>query len=344
MKHLLDMSEQDLAAELTRIGQSGYRAGQVLQWVWAKGATDFAAMTNLPAALREELAPQIAVLSGRLVDQRAARDGVIKLLIEWPDGQRVETVLIPADKRITACLSTQAGCAIGCAFCASGIGGLGRNLTAGEMVEQVFQLQAAGGKKVTHVVFMGTGEPLANYDATLAAVRALIDPARGGLSGRHMTISTIGLPAAMRRLATEGIPLTLAISLHAPDDVLRRRLIPAAKSVPIADILAAARDYFDRTGRELTVEYLLLRGVNDTPEHANRLAALVRPLRCNVNLIRYNPVAGLPFERSEESRTRDFRDRLQAAGVNVQIRASRGGEIQAACGQLRRDVKSETEI
>lgn len=336
MKHLLDMSMADLQAHLAELGEKSYRAAQVLQWVWSKAAPDFAAMTNLPAALREALAEQMTVLSGRVVDRRDARDGVSKLLIEWPDGQRVETVLIPADKRVTACLSTQAGCAIGCAFCASGAGGLGRNLTAGQIVEQVLQLQLAGGQKVTHAVFMGTGEPLANYEATLTAVRTLIDPERGGLSGRHMTISTIGLPAAMRRLAQEGIPLTLAISLHAPDDALRRRLIPAARGVTIAEIIAAAQDYFARTGREVTVEYLLLRGVNDAPEHATRLAALVRPLRGNVNLIRYNPVPGLPFQRPEEQGVRDFRDRLEALGINVQIRASRGSEIQAACGQLRR--------
>jgi 23S rRNA (adenine2503-C2)-methyltransferase len=334
VKHLLDMSVEELAAALAELGQSAYRGEQVLQWVWTKGATDFAEMTNLPAALRQELLGRVSLLEGRIIDRRDARDGVTKLLIEWRDGQSVETVLIPTEKRATACLSTQAGCAVGCAFCASGQGGLKRNLTAGEIVEQVLQLQKACGRKITHAVFMGTGEPLANYEATLAAVRMLIDPARGGLSGRHMTISTIGLPQAMRRLAGEGIPLTLAISLHAPDDALRRRLIPSARGVTIAQIMAAAQEYFDRTGREVTVEYLLLADINDTPDHAKRLADLVRPLRGNVNLIRYNGVPDLPFKRPPEARVRAFRDQLLAAGINVQIRASRGGDIAAACGQL----------
>ncbi len=266
MIHLLDVSPKDLEAELLRMGETSYRAKQILQWVWSKGAADFAAMTNLSAALREKLLARASILSGKVIDRHDSSDGVTKLLLEWPDGQRVETVLIPADKRATACVSTQAGCPVGCAFCASGQQGLGRNLTAGEIVEQVLQLQQAAGQKVTHVVFMGMGEPLANYDATLSAVRTLIDPERGGLSGRHITISTIGIPAAMRKLAGEGIPLTLAISLHAPDERLRRRLIPAAKAASIEEIIAAAQDYFRITGREVTVEYLLLADVNDQPE------------------------------------------------------------------------------
>jgi len=337
VKHLLNITAADLSAEIKALGQSDYRARQIEQWVWAKGVTAFGDMTNLSAALRDQLAEHLCVLSGRVVNRRDASDGVVKLLIEWPDGEQIETVLIPADGRRTACVSTQAGCAIGCAFCASGLGGLRRNLTAGEIIEQTFQLnrlQAATGEKITHVVVMGMGEPLANYDATLTAVRAWIDPERGAMSARHISVSTVGLPAAMRRLAGEGIPLTLAISLHAPNDQLRKKLIPAAPC-SIAELIDAGREYFQRTGRELTLEYILLGGVNDSLTCAAELATVARQLRCNVNLIRYNPVESLPYKRPDERHVRSFRDKLGAAGVNVQIRASRGTDADAACGQLR---------
>ena len=336
MRHLLDMTTAELTAELAGLDVPAYRAGQIRQWIWAKGVTRLADMTNLPAALRDSLSHRLTVLRGQIVDRRQARDGVVKLLIEWPDGERTETVAIPADGRRSACLSTQVGCPIGCAFCASGLDGVSRDLSAGEIVEQVLHLQSATGQRITHVVFMGTGEPLANYQATVAAVRTLIDPQRGALSARHITVSTIGLPQAMRRLADEGIPVTLAISLHAANDRLRRRLIPWAKSVDIADLIAAGQEYFRRSGRELTLEYVLLAGTNDSHRCADELIDLARQLRCNVNLIRYNDVDGLGFSRCDETQVLAFRDRLSAAGVNVQIRASRGGQVQAACGQLRR--------
>jgi len=336
MKHVLEMTEADLSAEVAVMGQPAYRARQIAQWVWRRHVGRFADMTNLPAPLREALAKRLTILSGRVAARSDAPDGVVKLLLEWPDGERVETVMIPTDRRRTACLSSQVGCPIGCAFCASGLGGLCRDMSAGEIVEQMLHLRAAADAPITHVVLMGVGEPLANYDAALAAVRAMIDPARGGLSARHITLSTVGVPEAIGRLASEGIPLTLAISLHAPNDALRRRLIPAAKGVTIAELIAAARAYFDRTGREVTLEYVLLAGVNDSPACAAELASMARQLRCNVNLIRYNPVAGLPFRRPAEAAVRAFADALRAGRVNVQIRASRGAGAQAACGQLRR--------
>lgn len=338
MRHVLEMTVEDLAGELAAAGAPAYRARQVAGWVWQKGVYDLARMTDLPAGLRDALAQRLAVLTGRAERRSEAPDGVAKLLLGWPDGTSVETVLIPADRRRTACISTQVGCGMGCAFCASGLGGVERDLSAGEIVEQVLQLQVAVGERVTHVVVMGMGEPLANYDATVAAVRALIDPARGGLSARHVTVSTVGLPARIRRLAEEDIPLTLAISLHAANDGLRRRLIPAAKGTSIAELVAAGQEFFRRRGREVTLEYVLLAGVNDADTHADELADVAGALRCNVNLIRYNPVVGLPFHRPAEARVLAFRDRLRRRGVNVQVRASRGIEAEAACGQLRRSV------
>ncbi|MFB3893999.1 MAG: 23S rRNA (adenine(2503)-C(2))-methyltransferase RlmN [Phycisphaerae bacterium] len=374
MKHLLDLTIDDLAAELAKLGQPAFRAKQVAAWVYAKGATNFATMTDLPAALRPELAARMAILTGKVAARKDSADGVIKLLIEWHDGERIETVLIPsgtaredtgetpatragilparltgrmpvprAAGRATACVSTQAGCALGCTFCASGEGGLKRNLTAGEIVEQIFHLQQAAGRKVTHVVFMGTGEPLANYEATVGAVRAIIDPPRLGISARRVTISTVGLPKAIRRLAAEDMPITLAISLHAPNDALRRQIMPAAAAVPIADIVAAAQEFFQSRSRELTLEYVLLAGVNDTNVCADGLARIAGRLRCNVNLIRYNPVPEAPYKRPSQTAVREFADRLARLGVNVQVRRSRGADADAACGQLRRRVGAGSE-
>ena len=335
LRHLLDMTPAELADELAAMGEPAYRARQVIEWVWRKGATDFAGMSDLGKDLRAALAEGCAVLTGRVAGRADADDGVVKLLIEWPDGERVECVMIPDGSRRTACVSTQAGCAMGCGFCASGLDGLGRDLTAGEIVEQLFHLQAAGGR-ITNVVLMGVGEPLANYDASVAAVRAAVDPDRLGISPRRVTVSTVGLPGPIRRLAAEGLPITLAISLHAPNDRLRRKLLPAAKTATIAQIVAAAAEFYASRKREVTLEYVLLGGVNDTPACANELAQIAAKLRCNVNLIRFNPVAAVDFRAPAERDVLDFRDRLRRAGVNVHVRASRGAGADAACGQLRR--------
>jgi 23S rRNA (adenine2503-C2)-methyltransferase len=330
------MTPDELAETLQTLGEKPYRAGQLLEWIWRKRVLRFEGMTNLSKELRERLAGQYAVLTGRIVARSDSDDDVTKLLLEWGDGQRVETVWIPSSGRRTVCVSTQVGCAMQCAFCASGQGGLIRNCSAGEIVEQVLQLQQIAGERTTNVVFMGMGEPLANYNATVRAVRALIDPARGGLSARKITVSTSGLPQAIRRLAKEDLPITLAISLHAPTDALRERLMPRAAKHPIRQILAAAEEFFQSRNREVTLEYTLLAGVNDTPACAKELAEVAHRLRCNVNLIRYNPVASLPFKRPTEVQARAFSQRLRQRRVNVHIRQSRGADVHAACGQLRR--------
>jgi 23S rRNA (adenine2503-C2)-methyltransferase len=336
MTHLLSMTEPQLQDEFRAMGQPVYRARQVLQWIWVKGVTKFEEMTDLPASLRGALGERLSILTGRAIQRQDADDGVTKLLLEWPDGERIESVLIPAESRRTACLSTQAGCAIGCSFCASGQAGLGRDLTSGEILEQLLHLRQAIGERISHVVLMGVGEPLANYDATVAAIRVIVDAHGAGISPRRVTLSTVGLPAQIRRLADEDLPITLALSVHAPNDALRRQIIPGAKGVRLAELVAAAQDFFDRRGREVTLEYILLAGVNDSTGCADELADVAGQLRCNVNLIRYNPVAGLPFRRPDEESVRAFRDRLLRQGVNVQIRASRGQQTDAACGQLRR--------
>jgi len=329
---LLELTPQELADLVVGLGQPRYRADQLRDWVYGKAVTDPAKMGNLPGDFVE----QFDILTSRLAEQADSRDGTIKLLLELADGEHVETVLIPAGNRATACLSTQVGCGMGCAFCASAIGGLKRDLTAGEILQQVIHLRQVAGRRVSNVVFMGIGEPLANYDATVAAIRALIDPERFGISARSITVSTVGLPKQIRRLAREGLAITLALSLHAPHDILRRQLIPASNAASLEEILSAAEVFFKSRKREVTLEYILLGGVNDTQLCAEGLIKIARRLRCNVNLIRYNAVEALGFLPPSQGGVRHFAHRLRQRGVNVHIRRPRGQDIAAACGQLRR--------
>jgi 23S rRNA (adenine2503-C2)-methyltransferase len=254
--------------------------------------------------------------------------------------------MIPAESRDsgrprrTACISSQVGCPVGCRFCASGLGGLQGNLTGGQIVEQVWHLNRVCQQPVTNIVFMGMGEPLSNFTAVSRAIQTLTADWGFGLSARRITLSTVGLPAQIRRLAESGIPITLALSLHAPNDELRRRLIPWADYVTIEQLIEAGRYFFQRTGREVTIEYTLIDQVNDQPEHARQLARVARKLRSNVNLIRYNEVAALPFGRPDDQAVRRFQQVLHKAGLNTHIRASRGRDIAAACGQLRHERAS----
>jgi 23S rRNA (adenine2503-C2)-methyltransferase len=245
-------------------------------------------------------------------------------------------------ERRTACISSQVGCPVGCRFCASGIGGWDANLNAGRIVEQVWRLSRLEGVgRITNVVFMGMGEPLSNFQAVTRAIRTLTAPWGLGISARKITISTVGLPKAIEKLAAEfDLPVTLALSLHAPNDALRRELIPWAEYTTVPELLAACQKWFDKTGREITLEYILLGGVNDRREHARELAAVARTLRANVNLIRYNEVKGMPFARPEDPDVLAFQSILRDAGVNTHIRASRGRDIAAACGQLRHEKAS----
>ncbi|MFW6335936.1 MAG: 23S rRNA (adenine(2503)-C(2))-methyltransferase RlmN [Phycisphaeraceae bacterium] len=266
--------------------------------------------------------------------------------VDFDPRPQTECVMIPSDsrasgrKRQTACISSQVGCPVGCRFCASGLGGLERNLVAGRIVEQVWRLgRLEGVGRITNVVFMGMGEPLANFAAVAKALRHITADWGLGISARRITVSTVGVPSGIRRLAEIDLPVTLAISLHAPNDEVRRRIIPWAEFVSIDQLIDAGRYYFDKTGREITLEYILLGGVNDRPEHARELARVARKLRSNVNLIRYNEVKGLEFNRPASEDVHRFREILDAANVNVHIRASRGRDIAAACGQLRHESR-----
>ena len=338
------LTGSDVDAAVQAWGWPRFRGKQVRDWVYAKGVPDPARWTNLSAVDRSTAAARFSFGTSTVLKRQDSDDGTIKLLLGWPDGSEAETVMIPDGDRRTACVSSQVGCPVRCAFCASGIDGVKRSLSAAQIVEQVIALNAAmadgpaGLKRptVTNVVFMGMGEPLANYANLMRAIHVLHDPGCLNLGARRITVSTVGVPAKMRDLAGESLPINLAISLHAPNEPLRKRLIPWADHFALDDILDAARFYFERTGREITLEYILLAGVNDGVEHARELVGVCRSVRSNVNLIRYNEVDGLPFGRPSAQAVVAFQETLRRGGVNAHVRRSRGRDIDAACGQLRR--------
>lgn len=338
-KHLLGVTLDEFATFCAEQDLPAYRAKQVFEWVYRHGAADFAAMSNLAKPLRRQLAEQWTIATAATADRRESADHTLKLLLRWPDEATSECVLIPEERRLTACISSQVGCPVRCVFCASGRGGLQRQLSTGEIVEQTLtlaRLSESQGRRLSNIVVMGIGEPLANYHNVLKAIRIINAGWGMNIGARKITVSTVGLPDRIRKLAGEDLQINLAISLHAPTDELRKELIPWAKNASIDEVVRAVRDYFKTTGREVTIEYLLLGGVNDKIEHANRLVTLCRRMRCNVNLIRYNPVPGLDFQRPDSSATHWFVQQLRERGVNVHVRKSRGLDIEAACGQLRR--------
>jgi 23S rRNA (adenine2503-C2)-methyltransferase len=320
-----------------QLGAAPYRGRQIARWLYVHGAETVDEMTDLPQAFRERLATSARIARVTVRRTQDAPDGsATKHLVALEDGQTVECVRMRFDDgRRSACISTQAGCAMGCAFCATGLGGFARNLRAGEILGQFLLIKSHGRTRISNVVFMGMGEPLANYDAAVRAVKILAAPYGMGIGMRHITVSTVGLVPQIRRLAGERLPLTLAVSLHAPTDALRDRLVPANRRYPLTDLMAACREYIDATGRRLTFEYVLIDGVNDGVDEARALVRLTTGLRCHLNVIPLNPVAGVPFARPSMGRVRAFEAVLREAGVPVTVRVERGGEIQAACGQLR---------
>jgi 23S rRNA (adenine2503-C2)-methyltransferase len=335
---LVGLTLDELETMAAALGEARYRGRQLARWIYRHRAETVAAMTDLPETLRLRLADE-AQLSRLGVTARAdASDGyTTKFLLALRDGRAIETVLMRYDDgRRTVCVSTQVGCGMGCTFCATGLAGLERNLAPGEIVDQVLLVAHQIGEHPTHVVFMGMGEPLANYDATLRAVRLLNAPYGAGIAMRNLTISTVGLVPQMRRLAQERLQLTLAVSLHAPDDELRSQLVPVNRRWPVAELLAAARDYAATTGRRVTLEYVLMAGVNDRDAHARRLAALIGRTGLHLNVIPWNPVFGLEYRRPAVPAVHRFAGLVRAGGVPVTVRIERGVDIDAACGQLRR--------
>lgn len=340
---LLGLNTKQIEAALRERGQQAFRGRQVAAWIYQRGARSFDEMTDLPAALRARLQAEDALHFPAIAARSDSRDGSSKLLLQMDDGERVETVRLPYENRLSVCVSSQAGCAMACQFCATGLGGFRRNLTAAEIIAQPLLAMRANKPDEpaiapTHIVFMGMGEPLLNVDNVLTAIGLMHEEI--GIPHRHITVSTVGITRGIARLAEANIPVTLAVSLHAPFDDLRHRLIPTSTKTSVRDIVDAAKGYFDKTGRRVTFEYVLLGGVNDQPEHAKALAKLCRGWQCHVNVIPWNAVPdaqleGALFGAPSASALREWKSILENAGIPVTQRIQRGADVAAACGQLR---------
>ena len=338
--HLLDQTPEQFEAWLAERQIPRYRAKQVRHWVLAEAVDGFDRMTDLAKPLRGQLAEAFSIWTTHVKAHKDSADGTEKLLLELADGHRIECVLLRDDKEHrTACISTQVGCAMGCLFCASGLEGVVRNLTSGEILEELLRLKRLlpAGERLSHIVVMGMGEPLANLDRLLPALETATRRDGLGIGARRITVSTVGLPKGIRRLADLDCQHHLAVSLHAPNDELRSRLVPTNRKIGIAAVLEAADYYFDKTRRRVMFEYVLLADVNDQPEHARQLVALLKGRPALVNLIPYNPVAGVPYRTPKSAATARFAEILEHTGLSVAIRYRKGNRIDAACGQLRRN-------
>lgn len=321
---------------MSALGEKPYRASQIYSWVFHRGALDIAAMTDVSKALRSRLSEEFYIGGISVEDVRTSIDGTIKFLSRFEDGLTIESVLIPEMERLTLCVSTQVGCAVGCLFCLTGESGLARNLTMAEMVGQVFAGQGLvkPGSRITNAVLMGMGEPLANYDNVIRFLSLLVDPAGLGLSHNKVTVSTVGLVPNIRRLGQE-TNVNLAVSLNAVDNATRERIMPINRRYPIEALIQAMREYCAHGKRHVTIEYVLLKNVNDSPREAHLLAALLKGLPCKVNLIPFNEFPSSRFQSATPERVSLFHKILMEAGLPVFIRSSKGADILAACGQLR---------
>jgi 23S rRNA (adenine2503-C2)-methyltransferase len=339
---VLDTPCEELAAWLAERGHPRFHSRQVLRWVFDRRASSFDEMSDLPKSLRAELTDEWTVFSTEEAYHHVSPDGTDKLLLSCADGKRIECVLMAEDDRRTVCISTQVGCGMGCVFCASGLKGVERNLSRGEILEQVLRLRnlLPDHERLTNLVVMGMGESLANLDNLVAALDLLCSRDGLGLSQRRITISTVGLPEKMHKLAALDRRYHLAVSLHAATETVRNQLVPINERVGLDAVMEAADAYFQQTGRQVTFEYVLLRGINDRLEDAQALARLLAHRKAHANLIPYNPVAGLPFERPSPESIRRFVETLRSRGVSVSVRKTKGRAIDAACGQLRRRLES----
>lgn len=335
---LFNLTEDDLKTWMLEHQEKPFRASQVFQWIYARGVTDWNLMTNLGQPLRQALSEQFKIFSLKLVQTIDSTDGdTTKFLWELADGKYVESVLIRAPDRRTVCVSSQVGCGAKCAFCASGKGGFVRQLESAEILEQVIQIDQwlkKNEERVSHIVFMGMGEPLDNYDNVLKTIHLLTSPAGLNISQRRITVSTVGVVEGIQRLADEDLKVNLVLSLHAPNQNTRKKIIPYARKYALEDVLASMLSYARKTKRDITYEYTLMAGINDSLEQAKELSLLVRGHPCTVNLIPYNPVPGLKLHRPEKEQIEAFRDVLVEAGIPTTWRYTKGKDIAAACGQL----------
>lgn len=326
-----------LTALFAGMGQPAFRGRQVFRWLHQKRAGEFAAMTDLPKALLAQLEEQYTIASLSIRRRQQSRDGTVKYLFALGDGNCIETVVMRYRYGNTVCVSTQVGCRMGCRFCASTQNGRVRNLTAGEIAAQLYAAEADLGQRISHMVLMGIGEPLDNFDAVMDFLSIVTSPEGANLSMRNISLSTCGLVPMIDRLAQKKLQLTLSVSLHAPNDELRSSMMPVNDSYPVAQLIAACRRYQNTTGRRVSFEYSMVRGVNDGEAQARQLAALIKGMGAHVNLIPINPVNGSPYSASDAANIRRFAARLTALGVNATVRRRLGADISAACGQLRRE-------
>ncbi|MCC6458256.1 MAG: 23S rRNA (adenine(2503)-C(2))-methyltransferase RlmN [Caldilineaceae bacterium] len=353
---LLEMGLDELTEFVKGLGQPAYRARQIWEWIYQRYAADFEEMSNLPQNLRAQLAQQATLsVMTPVVEQVSMAGDTLKILFQLHDGQTIEAVLMLYDKRRTLCISSQAGCAMGCTFCATAQGGLARNLTTGEIVAQVLYfaryLATPGAlpmteverpSSVTNIVLMGMGEPMHNYKNVWGALRRLTDPGAFGLGARNITLSTVGLVPMIDRMAEEGLQIGLAVSLHAPNDALRTQLVPINKGYPVDELLASVQRYIAKTHRRVTFEYALMKGINDSAELAHELGQKLQPLLCHVNVIPLNPIPDSQFQPSSDEDTERFVEILRGYGISATVRLRRGIEINAGCGQLRRSQSPGT--
>ena len=329
---LLGASLAELTEWVQQQGQPAYRGQQLHQWIYQKGARSLSEITVFSKQWRETVA-DFPIGRSTVHYRSVAPDDTVKYLLKLADGQIVEAVGIPTEKRLTVCVSSQVGCPMGCDFCATGKGGFKRNLATHEIVDQVLTVQEDFNRRVSHIVFLGMGEPLLNTDNVLAALRSLNEDV--GIGQRNITVSTVGIRDRIRQLAEHKLQVTLAVSLHASNQALREQLIPSALRYPLPELISECREYVKITGRRLSFEYILLAGMNDLPEHAIELAELMRGFQCHVNLIPYNPITEAGYQRPSQQRIQTFVKTLQDRKVAVSVRYSRGLEADAACGQLR---------
>ena len=340
MRALTELTDQELADAVAELGGKPFQVRQVSHWLWKHGVTAIDAMQNVPTRLREGLTARFRVRAGDLAQVDEAEDGTQKLLVRWADGETVECVIIPDGERTTLCVSSQVGCPVACVFCASGMFGVRRNLTPGEIAEQVLLARARlpADRALTNLVVMGMGEPMLNLDGLLPALQRIHDPQGIGMGARRITVSTSGYPRQMERFAAADPSYNLAVSLHAADDELRKRLVPTA-TAPVREIVAAAHRYFGQKGREVTYEVVLLEGVNDRPQDAQAMVEALGALPCTVNLIPWNPVEEIARDRGlrrpSVPRVDAFADALRQGDLKVTVRRQRGADRSAACGQLR---------
>lgn len=334
----------ELETLLLSMGEPKYRAKQIFQWLH-RGVADLSEMSDLPKSLRTKLKERCFITAPQILRRQvSARDGTIKYLFGLADGNSIETVLMQYEHGNSVCVSTQAGCRMGCVFCASFDPNKSRNLRPSEILDEILFAQKDSGRQISNIVLMGTGEPLDNYDNVMTFLRLVSHPMGINIGMRHISLSTCGLVPMIRRLEAEKLQLTLSVSLHAPNNALRSRLMPVNRSYPLEELIPACRHYFETTGRRISFEYAMIGGVNDTPECARQLIALLRGFSCHVNLIPLNHVAGSPLEPSTRDDLRRFQNELLKHGLNATVRRSLGGDIAASCGQLRRQHNEEVDL